>query len=527
MALYRSYPHTWNGDPTFVSPRQQVTYELSKRWADAGKPAFAEPLLGTLDPDVAPALVPRDASSRDDEIIPKDFPVTVALYAATHVVASRLVPAVSPFFACIALLLFALLVDRVTRSRRAAWIATALLAATTSFWMSSAATVSGDSVGLCGMFAACYALVRLSEGARWRWVAAAAIGFGLMVASRYTLIGPAAVILATFAWHHRDRFWRWFGVGAGLVAALLPVLVYHTWMYGGPTKTGYGLADKVFKERVRFEGRGLTTINFGRVADHLRYYLARPEIAALWLLAITAIVVVFVRRERGSLRTFALATPLVSLPLVVYHGGQGLWGSVGFTTNSSYLRYLLPVFALWCLLAGWLLDRVAGRPSPVWRDRVLALTAAIAALAMWTTYDGPSGVRQLEDGVPYQGFLTQVVIDRTPPDALVISRTGSKILWPERNVLTATLLYDGDAITDEKILLWDVVPSAERLAQVSGDLVDDGHDVFIYDDGASPGWLSNRDITEIRAALAVRGMRLRVTVTDAVPPLYHVVAAAP
>jgi hypothetical protein len=528
VALYQSYPHDWNAKPSFVSPRQQVTYELSKRWADTGRPSIQDRLLTQLDDDTAAALTPRDATSRDDEVLPKDFPVTVALYATTHFVASRLVPFVNPVFGCLSLLLFGLLVDRVTKSARAAWIATALLATTTSFWMSAAAIVSGDALGLCGFFAALFALVRIAEGSelrRWWFVGGA--GFAVTIASRYTLVGPVAVMLGVFAWQHRAHFMRFFAVGVVTLIGLTPVLAYHNWLYGGPLKTGYGIADKVFKERVRFEGRGLTTINVGRIADHLRYYLMRPEIAALGVGAIITVVIVMRASARGPLRTIAIATPLISVPLVLYHGGQGLYGSVGFVTNSSFLRYLLPVFALWALLVGWLLHRVASRPSPVWRDRAVAIAAVVGLAAMWTTYDADGGIRQLRQGVPYQGLLTQVVLNRTPPDALIISRTGSKVLWPERRVLSATLLYDGPTITDDKVLIWDVVPSPARVAQVSADLVTTGHDVYLYDDGAAPGWLDDHAIDAIRASLAARDFRLRIVVLDAVPPLYHVVRAQP
>ena len=527
FALSRSYPSDWNAKPSFVSPRQQVTYELSKRWADTGRPAIQDDALVELPDHIAAALTPRDATSRDDEIIPKDFPLTVSLYAVAHVVGSRLVPFVNPFFACVSLLFFALLVDRVTGSRRAAWIATTLLATTTSFWISAAAVVSGDSLGLCGLFGAIYALTRISErDLRSRWPVTAGLGFAVAIASRYTLIVVVAVLLATFAWQHRQQFTRLFSAGVMTIIGLLPVLAYHDWLYGGPTKTGYGIADKVFKERVKFEGRGLTTINFGRISDHLRYYLIRPEILAFVVLMVVSVVVILRRKDRGALRTLAIATPVLSVPLVLYHGGQGLYGSVGFVTNSSFLRYLLPLFTLWALLVGWLLHDLMTRPSPVWRDRAVACVAAVAALSMWTTYAAAGGIRQLRQGVPYQGFLTQVVLDRTSPDSFIISRIGSKVLWPERRVLSATLLYDGPPITDDKILIWEVVPSASRVADVSADLADDGRDVYLYNDGNDPGWLDAGDLDVVRADLRERGYRLRTVVVDAVPPLYHVVPIA-
>jgi hypothetical protein len=392
--------------------------------------------------------------------------------------------------------------------------------------MSAAAIVSGDAIGLCGLFVATSALVDIADGGRSRWLPVwAGAGFALAISSRYTIAGPVAVLLAVFALCHRRRFGSFVAAGAVMVVGLVPVLAYHDWIYGGPLKTGYGIADEVFKERVRFEGRGLTTVNFGRIADHVRYYLLRPEIAALLIVAAVAVVVA-IRRTRGPLRTLAIAVPLISLPLIVYHGGQGLYGSVGFVTNSSFLRYLLPVFALWALFVGWLLDRIAARPSPVWRDRAILAAIVVAALSMWTTIDADGGVRQLRQGVPYQSFLARVVLDRTSPDSLIITRTGSKVLWPQRHVLTATMLYDGPAISDDKILIWDVLPSPERLAEVSGDLVEDGYDVYFYDDGDDPGWLTGKDVAIVRAELARRDLRLRTVVRNAVPPLYHVVPIA-
>ncbi len=542
VGLYRSYPHPWNARPTFVSPRQQVTYELSKQWSESGKPTLTEPLLVELDDDIAAALVPRDGSAYGDEIVPKDFPITVAIYALAHEVGSRFVPLVSPALACVALLCFALTALRVTGSKRATWIATALLASTTAFWISSAALVAGDAAGLAGMMLAIGGLVRIADqqpGTSRRdagtpdrggwWAVVAGLGFAVAIASRYTLVGPVVMILGTFAIRHRGAWRRFALAGAATVIACTPVFVYHNWLYGGPLQTAYGISDKTLKERVRFEGRGLTTINVGRIIDHVRIYLTRPEIAALWIAACVAIALLLLRkagRAGGTLTTLAWATPLVTVPLVLYHGGQGLWGSVAFATNSSFLRYLIPVFALWCLLAAWLLDKLAAR-SAVWRDRAIAIAAVIALLALRTSFTGAGGVEDLRVGVPAQAGQAQVVFDHTPSDALVITRTGSKALWPDRRTLNATLLYDGPPITDEKILVWDVVPSPERLADVAGRLVTGGHDVFVYDDGPGEGWLTDADIGELRHGLQAFGLDLVDTLPEReTSPLYHVVLAA-
>src|SRR5918998_1854985 len=96
VGLYLSSPHPVGERPVFNSPLQNVTYELADRWAGTGRPTVRPDRFDDLPRDVAPALTPRDASLRDGEVVPKDHPFPVALFAAVHRIGSSAVPLATP-----------------------------------------------------------------------------------------------------------------------------------------------------------------------------------------------------------------------------------------------------------------------------------------------------------------------------------------------------------------------------------------------------------------------------------------------
>ena len=104
-----TFPRTL-ATPAFNSPRESVGYFLTERFLSGD--GFDAPLKHAADlpEDLAIALVPRDAASRDGAVVPKDFAGTMLLYAALMSIWRPLALIVGPLFA----VLGGLVVARIT-----------------------------------------------------------------------------------------------------------------------------------------------------------------------------------------------------------------------------------------------------------------------------------------------------------------------------------------------------------------------------------------------------------------------------
>ncbi len=497
--LVRSVPASVS-DPVFTSPRQSVTWAMAEAWRDTGRPAIVEPRLTSLPNGLGPALTPRDGASRDVEILPKDFPLTVVAYAAAlriHPLAAHLL---NPISGMLLLGACAGLARELGASRRAVLFSALFLTATISFWNNSSAPVVVDTAGAAALLGATALLLRSRRAPRWAVLAGLLLG--LAVSSRYTHIGPSLVLLGALAIFRRVGWQVVVYALVGLSAGLAAILFYHQWLYGAPLTTGYGLGDTLFADRLRFEGRGLLSFNFSRFRSHARLYLLRPESLLLFGFAIYGAAKSW---KLADARAVIVASGVIFAALFVYHGGQGTFGSNTFAVNASFVRYFLPVFALCSVFAGIALDRLDG-------DK---LTAGLGALALaiasvvWTTSTGPGGIESARRQMENQREDRAEIVAVTPEDALIITRLGSKTIFPVRGVLSATLTLDGSrVITDREVLVWEVVPEPDELVRsLLAMAAETDHPVFVQNDGRTP-WLSDDDLAEIAVLLDEAGLRL-------------------
>jgi hypothetical protein len=200
----------------------------------------------------------------------------------------------------------------------------------------------------------------------------------------------------------------------------------------------------------------------------------------------------------------SIAAAVITIALLAYHGGQGTWGATQFSVNASLLRYLLPAFALGSVLAGVGLARLRGDGLTI----AVAGVAVLITAALWTTWNGPAGFNTAARQNVQQRVIRDWIVAQSPDDALVVTRLGSKTLFPERRVLTATLMLDGSrVVTDREVLVWEVVPTPAELADDLVLLVQAGYPTYLYNDG-SPGWLSPDDLDTIRERLGTDGVGL-------------------
>jgi hypothetical protein len=494
--LYLSYPRPFAKTPVFTSPRQSVGYELSRRWAEHGKPEEPLPFYKKVPADIAPAFTPRDAASRNGKVVPKDFPLVVALFSAAHLLSSRIVPMVDPLMGVLTLVVFALLAWELTRSRLAVWLAGLLFASTTSFWSSSAWIYAPDTPAVCVVLLAIYAFVRaaLSSGRRWYVVGglacAAAFGF------RYDNALIVGVLWTAFVLGHRSEWRRWLIVPATAAIASLPFAAFNAWMYGSPKTTGYAIAYKLIDHTANIKGRGLLGVSFSLFFKQTHLYLLRPEVLVLMLAGLAGLAIVLRHHDNRTVVSLACGTIAVTLLIVGYAGTRNLTGATSFTVSSSFLRYMLPSFALFSIFAA---ASIAHTRRAV-QVTAVVVAVAVAGLAMHTNINAQGGVRQTDADVRLRKLQSATVIADTPKDAIVITQLASKALWPNRQVLsTAFLVKNRKPVTvDDETNVWSLRPTSERLADVIQRLVHADLHVYLLDDQS---WLSGPDFDDLSSRL--------------------------
>lgn len=503
-------------DPVFNSPRQSVTWTLAEAWADTGRPAIPESRLTELPGGVGASLTPRDGASINDEILPKDFPLTVAIYAAGHLAGNRAALLITPLQAVLLMAAVGALSRRLFQNNVAGIISMLLLLCTYSFWQLAGSNVVGDPVGAAALLVGLALLI--DRPLRW-WVGlCAGACFAAAVAARYTTIGPVLVAIALAVVFSVVRFRDVFGIAAGLAMGLVPVLAYHRWLYGGVSQTGYAAGDALFGERLRFEEtRGLLSFDGARLFSHVQLYLFKP---APLLLIVMALWGAWALRSRAEGRWLASLTAVSMGALVMYHGGQGTWGSDQFVVNSSFLRYLLPVFALLCVLASGPISRLRGDQLTA----ALAVGGLVAASVMSTAWSGRGGFEATATQIQSQTLARDQIVDLTPSDAIIVTRLGSKVIFPERAVSTATFLRTGERlIVDRSILVWEILPNMEQLALSLENLGAAGDPVYLFNDGGEP-WVNDEDMVELRSLLALRGFEVQ-PVGPVELPLFSVIVS--
>lgn len=502
-------------DPVFVTPRESVTWTMAQSWADTGRPTVVEPAIEDLPGGIGIALTPRDGAAAGNELLPKEFPLTVAMYAAALKIHPALAYALNPLQGVLLLVAVAVLGRQLGGTWRAGLFAGALLLTTLSFWSSSATPVAADTIGAAALVATASVLLQQSRGSD----ASTGIVGGLLVAvataGRYTLIGPGVVLVFCLWAFGPMRFRRGCAAAVGLAIGLLPVLAYHDWVYGGPFTTGYAIGDSVFQREIGLQSGSLLSFDSGNLQNHLWFYIATPSTIALAGLAFLG---VRGRREQRDIRGLAVAFGVTLVSLFAFHGGQGTWGAQAFVVNASLLRYLLIIFVLLSLFGGLALDRLKS-------ERLMVAVPLVLLAISWAISSANSGAagflanaRQIDN----QALVRENVLGIVPTDAIIVSRLGSKTFFPQRRVMSASLMRGGQ-IADLKAgqSVWELVPAPAQLAAAFASIHDADYQLFLHNDGE---WLDEGQLDLIENELRGFGLTMadRSTLSD---PLFEVVAA--
>jgi hypothetical protein len=507
-------PGRFGADPVMLSPQENVRLELATAWVEHGRPSRDLVLPPGLAPDVARAVTPRDAALQDGHVVPKDFPGAVALTALLVRVDPRLAVALSTLSALALLLVVARLARRLGGGRWSGPAAAAVVATTTAFTAGTGGPLNSSATGAAAVVAAVLLLLPAPTASPRLGVSARDVLAGVLLGAganlRHDLVLLAAGLAAPLVLPPRGSVGRLARVAAGALCAVVPGLLYYAWLHGSPFRTGYALgADELaVPGEPHFD---LLTLNAQRLLEHGALYVARPEVVLLLGAAALA------ARGRRSVPARSLTAGLLlgATGYLVFVGARPLYGVDEFTLGASFLRYALPVVALLGCLA-----TASGGSEPAGRRRArVALLTTSALLGLLLAVQAPGGLLDQRRQVQASAELRDRVLRHTEQDALVVTGRGDKVLWPHRRTITAAYLLrtPADGLRYGTIM-YDVVPTPRRLAEVLAGLQPAGSPVYLLADALPP----SREGLD----LELRLVGLRRSPTRA-PGLFAVTAASP
>ena len=495
--LWFSAPRTWGERPVANSPLQNVTYELANRWAHTGKPTVPLHDYDRLPDDVAPALTPRDAGLRNGEVVPGDHPLPVAVLAVAARVGTWAIPLVVPIAGGLAAVLLALLAFEVTRARLAAAAAVVALVPTAGFWLSASNTASSDTIGLAAFLGATLLLLRAPP--RPLPLVGAGTLAALAVSARYTNAVAIGALLVAVWWLRPELRRRAGWVVAPLAAGALLLGGYHTWVYGAPWRTGYGIGLALAAKTANPDKAGLFSYRFDSLSSHVRHYLLRPETLAFLVLAGLGFVAA-VRGRRIGPKVVAVVLVAAGVVVLGYYGGRNTWGVGTFEANASFLRYLLPATAMAAVLVGVGIASLRGR----WQWAAGAALVVASLVAAGTSARASGGLEVRRDAVEANSELRDAVLAATGPDDLIIVNRADKLLWPDRPTLVASYLVRNRVAQARGLSsMFELTPDGARLADVVGRLCAAGERVHLLDDA---DWLDDATAADLDVRLGAAGV---------------------
>lgn len=511
IAFWFSYPRVPGERPIFNSPRESVGYYLTERFLEGH--GFSSPLLhyDELPPDIAIALTPRDAASVDGEAVPRDFAGTMLMYAAVMFLHPALALIVGPALAVIG----AWALMRITRrlfGEPAGTLAFVCWLAFPPLWINASFIFTSDMPALTLLLLGVLAFVRYWE----RQTLTGALALGACFAGSMLFRYPNVIIAAPFAVAllvtGRARPTHVVAAAAIALPFAGAMLAFNAYVYGDPLTTGFHLGAQIVDQTVNYSKESFFKRRPDVLAHYLRTYALLPMISVPFVLSLLATLVAS-RRCQGAARALAVVAMVTFMLLLGYYGQQDAWGYKSAQIAASFLRYLLPGFALVAVFGAWALSEAIRR----WGNAMYILPLAlVVASASWVSV-APGGPKQVYGIVDRSEEFQRQVVAATEPDAVIAVRITDKFLYPQRQTLTLTYAIQNEApFSKGQLETWDYVPSPERFASVAERTYESGVPLYFIPD-ARVG-----HVAPYQDALVKRGYYLRQIKTVTAAPLFKV-----
>jgi hypothetical protein len=290
------------------------------------------------------------------------------------------------------------------------------------------------------------------------------------------------------------------------------ILLFNQLVYGAPLTTGFHLGAALLHETANYSSESFFKRRPDVLLQYIRLYSALPLVSVPVALGFGAAVMAVVSRSRKH-ALLAWLTLGVFAILLVYYGQQDAWGFKSPHLAASFLRYLLPAFALMFPFAAWAVAAGAAR----WGSMVYAAPVVFVIASAWFAYNGNGGVADMYAAIDASRVAKEQILQATDPDDIIATRISDKVLFPERQTLTLTYgIQNETPVSKGELETWDYVPPPDRLAEIAEITYAAGISLYLMPDGRM------QPFAPYQAAAKQRGYYFRRIVTVEATPFYKV-----
>lgn len=480
----------------FNSPDETANYFFLRQLSEHTRLKVSDPLNAVF----AGTVAPRSVGVYQDAYVPGSFYGIILLYGVIgRVLGSWILLLLTPLFAAFSVVLFHFFL-RQFFSRRVAFLASVLLLLHPAYWYFASRGMYHNMLFLNLLMIAAFCWMKLLHTQRLRFalLTAFTVSWALIVRTSEVVWVSAMVLTAAVLLRHRIRRAHAVAAFMVVVVSLAMVLILNTYWFGHPTAfpyatssvvstsiatTAQNISARILKAALPF-GWHWETIKTTVASYGISLFAWYTVLIGIGLAAMLRSAVLRVLPSRELVYSgFAI---LLTLWLWIYYG-SGTFLEYGDANerilNASYLRYWLPAFAVAMPFAAkgleWCATQMGHRR--VQRISIALVVLLVALLGFAKVYLDPlHGLVGQKQNVQKAAAMRARVLALTEDQAIILSGSSDKILFPERHVV---FVLSDDPVTRRQRLVQLAATSNLYLSYNPQDLLLENVLVYLADAG--------------------------------------------
>ena len=418
-----------------------------KNYAETGSMKYPIPYYDLLPSNLTTAFTPRDAAQVDGYIVPK-YSLGIFVGIGTLVSINKdILLFITPLFAVLSVISLYILTRKIFGAKIG--VITSLLAFTIPPML-----VHGSRYCTIGAIPSAFFLligffyfIKLLEKRDSKYYFLSTLFLACSIVYRYPTIIYIFPFLFYILFYNREimKSKKMLIIIVTIICILVPILILNNGLYGSFLTTGYQTAVILTKKTLPYTGvAGITPDNLlmhvGSLLDFnpdffLRYtemYLIR--LIPLYLLGfIMGLLFVKLNNPTKEVKYYCLYTVYIGLITVLFYGSHITHGLEMYTVMASFIRYSILLYLLMMPLFVIFLQKIANFDRRV----VVSLISIFVIICLFNSFTLHRGIIDRHNEYQTNTNFYDSVILNTEPDSIIITRSADKILFPDRQTVTA------------------------------------------------------------------------------------------
>jgi len=437
----------------FYSPDENINMHMSTIYSNSGKFYYKESLNNNLDNKI---VHPRGIIPRGEKLV-SILPIggqmlwgTLMMFGMNHLI-SFFVP-----LASILTLLFLFLLLNKLFNKKIAYFSCLIVAIMAPFWFFSSSIMVSDILFLFFATTATFFLFK-SKLQENNSIFLSSFFFSMSLLINYRAIFFLFSFLISFVFYFGKNIFKNKGVkklliilfGALIVLATLLFLNYI--LYGNPFSTGYSAIEK-YSQEIEGPKFSLFYLEIPKLFFNLSNYLFYIP---LYMAILTFGIFSFVLNKKNTMKkTFLFSFILYFAIATLYLSNIASAGTDTFSIQSSFFRYILPIF----LLGG---PFIYASLKNIKKYNKLLFVFLFVLINVGIIVASNGGITYYKNYETNSLNYINLVINNTEKDSVIVTSYYDKVLFPKRNVADITLITEKGSLVgkeiDEKVVADTIV----------------------------------------------------------------------